>query len=389
MARGTSGKIQISFNDKLKNLYSLNKIAYADDGLLTQDSVDYLKHCFRSDGIRTGERNASHTKRHDGGLSDTDMIEALYIPNAETGKTKAIVTQFPNERTQWTAIIDTICDHSDNYLGFHADSNVPDGTRFQYTTESDIDIHNGTDMVGWTRANGFLYKCDTEGYVSVVTNRDKHAPLGITIQTAYPGIAYDPKNDTEQSQTMKSKLPSYIRQQYMELESADYRDIMRKTKMFQNAESPIEKANLLMQANPSILHGCTKTRATNMTANRISISDMKTSAQGVPRFYIHQRINNDERYCCIVEDDNVYIQKMNDKTGQMPLQTDDGRMIKYAGTRYGSLGSIQHTLPDLYRLATTAQRYIDTEKSYARGKSADTAFAMQSTVMPERARSYE
>lgn len=371
--QGKAGMQKRTVGETIKRFFTDKKIEYSDDGLLTDESVTFLKEYFKAeDCIVEGRRKASHVSAHGGHMTDAQLIDKLILTDQNlTTKYKNISTQFSSERQQWTAILDTLCEQDQKWINDHQSSYVRNGSQFIYTTQTDSVMINPADKhiepcahtTGFTITNRLIYACDTGDYATVVTTRDSSIPIGFSIQTAYPGMAYDPKEESDQMQRNAIAMDPAKRRSKMTLYSDDYTETLRQTKRYEQAKTVMEKTAILLQGRSDAIFGKGVVTAETITQTNISLSDVKQSHRDNSEYVAFTKYNDDGTTCRLtIKEDDVLVKKTDSERQVIPFINDTGFKVKAASRSRRSLPYIQNTMPEIYNFALAAEECVQIAK---------------------------
>lgn len=327
-------------------------LQHDDDGLLTQNCVNTLKRTFKSEnapvvqnrGINPANRT-THTNRHAGFSSDIDMLNTV----ADTQNNKPIHTEFANERVQWTALTSILADHINDIN--HYLSSAENGDTFYFTKQLSGIIDDKTSSKGYASVGSFLHPCTSQAYSSAIICCDKSSDIGFVINTAFPGIAYDPETETDH--TTRIIVPFETRYKYMDIENKDLSDMIKQTDVYQNSDF-VTKVQLCIRANPTIIYDTPTYSPEQQTNIRIRPINHRRS-DGQAFFTIASPLPNDEKFICTIDEQNIYIQKLNADKHKIPFIDDNGNRVTSTDIR--NIDNLAEHAPDLVKIAKAAQQY--------------------------------
>lgn len=164
------------------------RLNYDDDELLSQNSVDKLKHALNAEGTSTLSsygKNA-HADDHSGNRTDIDILDSVCSPDSS----RKIDGQFASERAQWTMVAEVLHKNAKEIADFKDLEDFGKATNRCFPVQMANVLDDGCKSTGFMEVNGFYYKFETDSCATVVIKNDKtsnSAPFGVTVQSAYPG----------------------------------------------------------------------------------------------------------------------------------------------------------------------------------------------------------
>lgn len=338
----------------------VSNIHYDQAGIVTDDSVEYLKQVFQSNGFySTGKFNQSHTDQHNGSATAAELME----PVADfKGTKKAINAQFADERVQWTAIMDTLTHHASDIDA--ALDRTTNGQNIRLTRDCSTVINNNLPSSGYVRVGSFIHDCDMQAYTTVIlTKKAGASAANFSIQTAYPGIAYQPETQTTNLHIDQTKKPSMEeRYSYMTIHNKDNSGIIEQTSVYQRGDL-MTKVNLKLRANPAAIYGTEDLNPADISD--LKINDVKQNSETGRQFTITKQMPDKTYYTCTVQENNVFIKHFDKDNQQIDVLTPehDGVDVPRQSLRINDndIAKLQNIAPDLVRAGQSAQHYLKEE----------------------------
>lgn len=302
---GSNNKHTVIENiDRIRNL--LRKMRYDDNSrYYTDESVKLLKDALCVETPSDDICNASHTSDHDGHKQNENMVEEVL------DGTRAISTQYKDEKEQWTIIGETLKKEFS-----HEKERAP-GLLKKYTDDDGIAIgdknitllkkYKGREFTGFAKTESLVHKVKTD-ITTTVLKTDPNAKYGFIVLSSFPGSVYDYEEYERSRKMVRIENTEDIIKNYVVMN--DNVKAFRKTNIYKNG-STLEKIAIAAKCTPNIIYDKDSGKKSyDAEAERtIFISDV-SKRNGNESFFIKYKVNENEDYrICIAgeKDEDICI----------------------------------------------------------------------------------
>lgn len=335
-------------------------------GLLTDESVQTLKKAMGFGATVGNATKATHTEDHDGHRSDADLLQSVCNRNSN----RQIDGQFPDERTQWTIAYHLLDEGRDQIAGFAEFGSPNQNYRFtQCRVKSATDKDSSS---GFIKIGGFYHRFTTDRCCTLILKKDPKSVYGFAVQSIYPGVSYEPGKGKNQSVNMSNeRMSTKDVAKYLKVSNEDCSDIMKQTDEYKSA-SPLKKAKLLLQSNPSQVYehedyGVFDSKSKKYEPHEqlnISIGSIKDDPPNGEAFEIRKtNYETGEILRCFVGENNVKVKRFGKNREKLPVLQNKGKDVySLFLNQKQDIEKFAEIEPDLTRIIRKVERDYAKEK---------------------------